>query len=75
MADLLETAAKAFPTVSGDQNHLLAVGEEGITLCQLVVQGFIAQTRSRTQNSASINRIAGYRNPIVGDIFPQQVLP
>ena len=43
MADLLETAAKAFPTVSGDQNHLLAVGEEGITLSQLVVQGFIAQ--------------------------------
>ena len=75
MADLLKTTAKAFPTVPGDQNHLFAVGEEGIALSQFVAQGFIAQHPVAHPEQRVNNRIAGYRDPIVGDVFPQQVLP
>ena len=75
VADLLKTAAKAFPTMPGDQNHLLTVGEKRITLSQLVTQRFIAQYPIAHPKQRINNRIAGYRDPIIGNIFPQQVLP
>ncbi|MNI87364.1 hypothetical protein D3C81_1872050 [compost metagenome] len=69
MADLLKTATKAFPTMTGHQDHLFIRAQERIMLSQFGPQ-FIARQYAIANPDQRINhRIAGDKNAVIGNVF------
>ncbi len=74
MADLLKAATKAFPTMTGYQDHLLIRIQERIALSQFSAQYFISEYTIANPDQRINNRVPRDKNTVIRNGFTQQVL-